>query len=486
VLLDADGSGVLGRLARPDLLDQARRGNVPVALVADGTALRTVAVAPVEFEGRTVGFAGVWTPVDQGEAGTLAGLTRSDVVIGDGRGRMAAFTGDSLRASGLLEASSDHEADGTVREVRWRDSSYLMAAVPWGPARVTFVRSLQEELAIVPQLRRIGGVTLAVALLFAALVGGAFAAALGRPVRALATAAGRVAKGDFDAPVPDSAVKEVDQVAAAFRVMREALAERLSDLEEANEELEDRQARLSALQAELIQRDRLAAAGRLLTQLAHEIRNPVANVRNCLELLRRRAPDDESREFADLAIDELLRMHELAEQMLDLHRPRDPDEGVCDAGEVAREISTLIGLGIDEEDELEIRAVGREHAPCSISAEALKQVLLNMVQNAREAMNDRGVVEVAVDAGDDVVGVEVRDRGPGIPEDLVSRIFDPFFTTKATVQGVGLGLFIAEATVRRHGGRVLASNRDDGPGAVFRIELPPAPAGSVGAREVGA
>ena len=83
-----------------------------------------------------------------------------------------------------------------------------------------------------------------------------------------------------------------------------------------------------------MQRDRLGAAGRLVAQLAHEIRNPIASLRNCLELIRRRVDDDpEAREFADLAIDELLRMHELAEQMLDLNRPRDPGAQRCSASD---------------------------------------------------------------------------------------------------------------------------------------------------------
>ncbi|NIP56528.1 MAG: HAMP domain-containing protein, partial [Gemmatimonadetes bacterium] len=312
------------------------------------------------------------------------------------------------------------------------------------------------------------------------VAGGVFAAGLGRPVRALATAAGRVAQGDFDAPVPTSSIDEVRQVAEAFRVMREALAQRLRELESANRELEERQARLSTLQAELIQRDRLAAAGRLLAQLAHEIRNPVANVRNCLELIRRRTDDPRSREFADLAIDELLRMHELAEQMLDLHRPTESGEARCDAGAVARDIVKLVSLGL-EDRELSIRAAGAESARCRMPEEALKQVLLNVVQNAREAVDGAGEIELRIAPDGDAVVLEVADDGPGLPPDMADRIFDPFVTTKTTLQGAGLGLFIAEATVRRHGGRIAAANREDGPGAIFTIEVPRAEDGGGGA-----
>ena len=119
-------------------------------------------------------------------------------------------------------------------------------------------------------------------------------------------------------------------------------------MEEANQELEDRQQRLVVLQAELVQRDRLASAGRLLAQLAHEIRNPIASIRNCLEVLRRRTADEpEAQEFADMAIDELLRMHELTEQMLDVHRPRDPENSSCEVTQVAKEVANLLKAGTE-------------------------------------------------------------------------------------------------------------------------------------------
>ena len=95
-----------------------------------------------------------------------------------------------------------------------------------------------------------------------------------------------------------------------------------------------------------MQRERLAATGRLVVQLAHEIRNPVASLRNCLELIRRRVTDDpEALEFADLAIDELLRMHELAEQLLELNRPRDRGAPVCRPVVLSRELARFETLG---------------------------------------------------------------------------------------------------------------------------------------------
>ncbi|MDX1492567.1 MAG: HAMP domain-containing sensor histidine kinase [Longimicrobiales bacterium] len=253
--------------------------------------------------------------------------------------------------------------------------------------------------------------------------------------------------------------------------MRDALALRIEELAEANQALEDRQERLSVLQAELVQRDRLSAASRLLAQLAHEIRNPVASVRNCLEILRRRVDDDEeASELADLAIDELLRMHELAEQMLDLHRPRN-GSGDCDAVRIVRDVASVVRVGLGERD-IDVVVSGAEEALAEMPGDALKQVLLNLLQNAQDALGDAGTIEVRVSETDNNVRIDVVDDGPGIADDALPQLFDPFFTTKADVQGVGLGLFTAAGLVRSHGGRIAAFNRSDGRGARLTVEVP--------------
>ncbi|NIP56529.1 MAG: hypothetical protein GWM92_00370, partial [Gemmatimonadetes bacterium] len=119
LLLDGRGRRILGPPVAAEILGRARDGSIPVVLTGEGGELRTVAVSRVMSGEETVGFVGVWTPVDQGEAGTLAALTRSDVLITDGDGRLAAFTGDSARARGLLDATDDRPPEAEVREVGW-------------------------------------------------------------------------------------------------------------------------------------------------------------------------------------------------------------------------------------------------------------------------------------------------------------------------------------------------------------------------------
>jgi len=304
------------------------------------------------------------------------------------------------------------------------------------------------------------------------LLGAVLAGRVTAPVRTLADAADRLADGDFDATVTPSGALEVRRLALAFDEMRRALAARLGEVQSANVTLAERSEKLSMLQAQLMQRDRLAATGHLVVQLAHEIRNPVANVRNCLEVIRRRSGDDgETRTFADLAIEELMRMHALAENLLDLNRPRDAGGALCEPAAVVREVAALLKL-----DALAAVHVETDTAvvKAAIGADALKQVLLNLARNASEAASGRATLMIMVSAVRDVIRIDVADDGPGIPDDLLPRIFDPFFTTKTAVHGVGLGLFVAEGLVRSVGGSLTARNRAPDPGALFRIEIPAA------------
>jgi len=474
VLVRADGTTVVGPGPLPGaVLEAARRGEMPVRIVSIGEGLHLLALAPVAPQGSWLGAVGGSTPFGEDEAAELAGLTRSDVVVLHRDGRLLASTADApftrlaTDRRGSLEPGVVHELQAAGGE-----PGVLATAELVDEGYVVFLRGLDETLAVLPELHRTAVWSTAFALAFALLVGWVFAHRLARPVAELADAAAGFAERRDDIPVRPSSLAEVRRLSEAFAQMREALSARLAELEHANRELEDRQTRLAALQAEVAQRERLASSGRVLAQLAHEIRNPVASVRNCLEVVRRQGNlQGEARQFADMAVAELLRMHELAERMLDLHRPRSGGDAACDAGELARETAQLLRAGATDHH-VEVEASG--DLAVRMPREALKQVLLNLLLNAREAAPSNGSVRVVVarDSSGDSVRLEVLDRGPGIPAAIADRIFDPFFTTKDDVHGVGLGLYTAESLVRAAGGVLEAASRTDGPGSRFTVILP--------------
>ena len=457
----------------PEMIAATRAGQMPVAFLSTAEGPAHVALAPVMDEETWLGAAGVLETLDEAGVAALAGLTSSDVAI-DSRSPVAAVsTLDSARADALVRAVRGRPNGETVLEVQLPDGSlwWVTTGALGASSRALFARNVEQELSVLPRLRLGAAVAAGLALIVALLLGTLAARAIARPVHALAEASERLAAGDFAAPLPDSALREVDRVAYSFAQMRSALERRLEELEAANQALESQQERLQALQGELIQRDRLAASGRLVAELAHEIRNPVASIRNCLEVLDRRLEDEESKVFTQLAIEELARMHELAEGLLDLNRPVDPDAPGADTAVVAAQVAALMGAGTQGERwpiEVDVPAGGREAA---IGPDALKQVLLNLLQNAQEAMPEGGRIEIRGRTADGRVILDVADHGTGISDDILARVFDPFFTTKGEVRGVGLGLFVAEGIVRRHGGALSARNRSDGQGAVFTIEL---------------
>ena len=490
ILIGPEGDSWAGPEVGATLIEQTRLGEMPVAFVTAVGQPFAVSLAPVMEGDAWMGAAGVARALDEAFAATLAGLTRAEVVILAPDGSVPAMAAaDSALGASVADSADAWKGDGGVHTLIMPDGrTYWVTAASLDEAgTVLFGTDAAARLAVLPALRR-GALIAGAIALGLALVMAAFAASLTvRPVRTLASAADRLAEGDFDAPVEGSMILEVDRVSAAFRNMRQALATKLDELEAANRELVDRQEKLKQLQAEMIQRDRLVASGKLVTELAHEIRNPVANVRNCLEVIRRKLDDDELGQFAELAMGELLRMHSLAEQMLDLNRPVDPEASTCDPDSVVRLVLALFRTG-EESGGLEVHTSGSAGGEAAIAPDALKQVLLNVLQNAREAMPEGGKIGVHLERRDGIIELSVEDGGPGIAPDVLPRVFDPFFTTKGEVHGVGLGLFVAEGLIRRSGGRLVAANRADALGAALRIELPavrPASEAASGSREKG-
>jgi signal transduction histidine kinase len=449
-------------------------GIVPAGIALDrrvGSELVTRSRSDLEMAAGMIPARGMPRSID-----VLGRLTRSDVTVLTGPGHTLSLTTlDTAMALAVRKALGDVMPDAHARAIDVNGHMlFAVTASLGGDSTVVFTRDRAAELAVISELHRVAAFSAVAALAIALILGAVLASRVTRPVTQLSDAASAMARGSFDVPLPTSRIDEVARVAEQFGEMRLALDRRMSELREANEALADRNERLSTLQADLMQRDRLAASGRLVGQLAHEIRNPVANLRNLLELIRRRtASQPDVVELAELGIDELLRMHELAEQMLDLNRPRDPATAASAPTIVAREVARLAVAGaLDGALMVEIR--GPDDLMAAIGPDALKQVLINLVQNAREAVasdpSRRAEISIEVRRDAASVIVDVSDNGPGVPEAERSRIFDPFYSTKRELAGVGLGLFVAEGIVRSAGGRLSVRDAASG-GALFEIAL---------------
>jgi signal transduction histidine kinase len=250
-------------------------------------------------------------------------------------------------------------------------------------------------------------------------------------------------------------------------VLVNALARR-----QAEQELES--ARLQVAMSE-----KLSALGTLVSGVAHEIRTPLTYVTNNLFLVRQRLEQaargrpelrelvDELVQYGKAALDGVGRINRLVE---DLRRFARRDEG----GPVEADLRDVVAVAVDlfratRRGRVDVRADLRSVPSLFLDVGQIQQVVLNLLNNAAEAMPSGGVVRVATRPNPGGGEIEVEDEGAGIPSDVQPRLFNPFFTTKS--EGTGLGLSICQRIVEAHGGRIRFES-GLGRGTTFFVFLP--------------
>jgi two-component system sensor histidine kinase HydH len=239
----------------------------------------------------------------------------------------------------------------------------------------------------------------------------------------------------------------------------------------------------SKLYEKIRERDRLAALGEMAAGLAHEIRNPLGAIKGAAQCLDPKRLPGEDGEFLGVIVEEVNRLNGVVTAFLDYARPLKQSFGPTDLNEVVTRTMRLIQNDVPQKIELAVQldlAVPRVDG----DAEQLKQVLINLVQNAVQAFGEAGgritVGTAKPDRFSDFRGnmnefveVHVSDTGPGIPLDQQQHIFVPFFTTKQ--KGTGLGLAICQRIVKNHGGSIAVHSKP-GEGCTFVVRLPSLPA----------
>ena len=280
------------------------------------------------------------------------------------------------------------------------------------------------------------------------------------PLERVTQRAKAVARGDLTPQPTERTDDEIGELATAFERMVAAVAQ---------------------AQNRAVANERLAAIGKMAAHVTHEIRNPLSSIGLNIELLEENLAEagisGEPRTLLSAITREVQRLEHLSEEYLRVARLPQPRMESEDLAAKVREIALFakpemdragLALDVDVEDDI----------PLVLFDEGqIRQAILNVLRNAREAMTDGGTIRVYVRAEGMSVVVGVDDEGGGIPEDVRSRIFDPFFSTKG--EGTGLGLAITRQIVEAHGGTIAVEPRDD-KGTSFRLLLPIAPPRSSG------
>jgi two-component system NtrC family sensor kinase len=278
-----------------------------------------------------------------------------------------------------------------------------------------------------------------------------------RPLHVLRARARQIAGGDYGQRTGVRSHDEIGDLARELDAMANAVEER---------------------EHRLIRSERLATVGRMAAQVTHEVRNPLASIGLYAELLGDEAgASGEARRLVDSISSEVDRLTEITENYLrfaKLPQPKlereDLSALVASVAEFAR--AELGQSRISLETELPAQPVD-----AAVDENQIRQALLNLIRNAREAMADGGLLKIAVRPDGDSAAITVTDSGPGISADNLPKVFDPFFSTKA--KGTGLGLALVQQIAAEHGGRAEVESTE-GKGTTFRLVLPTraAPAGA--------
>jgi signal transduction histidine kinase len=250
----------------------------------------------------------------------------------------------------------------------------------------------------------------------------------------------------------------------------------------------EKQRRRLAISPQLAHQNRLDGVGLLAAGVAHEINNPVQGIMNYAELLKKQTIDGQALEFANEIVQECRQVAAIVKALLSFSRSDDKQLGSVSAREMIEDVvrlmrSSMTAAGIRVKVDVAVDA-----PEIQVGAQRLKQVIMNLLTNATDALADRDpgrrgdklvriVASREAHRGGTWLVIDAIDNADGIEPAIIERIFDPFFTTKPPGQGTGLGLAISQEIVAACGGQ-LTCRSSRGEGTTFRVEVPAADASS--------
>jgi len=309
-----------------------------------------------------------------------------------------------------------------------------------------------------------------------------------RPLNDLNSGAKKISVGDLEHLIPVRSADEFGHVASSFNQMTLALKKSQAGMQEFVHGLEfkvkERTDELLAAKAEIAQAEKLAAVGQLASGIAHELNNPLTGVLTFTSLLRKKMADDsQDAEDLDLVIRETKRCASIIKRLLDFAREKVPVKGFFNLNPLIQDTVRFVDRPAALQ-QIEIRTDLDAGLPQVWGdADLIKQVILNVLVNAQQAIEGPGKIFVEsrpylakapVKSGVapvPMVEMAVKDTGCGISEANLLRIFDPFFTSKEVGKGTGLGLSVSYGIIKAHGGAIKVESTV-GVGTTFRIYLP--------------
>jgi signal transduction histidine kinase len=311
------------------------------------------------------------------------------------------------------------------------------------------------------------------------LIGYLLAQLIARPILRLRDMSQAVAGGDLNQSIGLRQTDEIGELAGAFDTMTLRLRERTAEAArlfdetvQRNKELADINARLQAMQLQLIQSEKLAAVGQLTAGIVHDVKNPLAVIKGLAEVLQDDATiTDETRHELQVIRESAEKANRIVSDLLKFARQSQPEMESHDLRETVEASIRLTTYLIREARIQLVKEIPEQMMLVTYDPQQIEQVLINMIHNAIQAMPNRGTLNVRLDQADGAAAIAIQDTGTGISPENLKRIFDPFFTTKAEGVGTGLGLSVSYGIIANHKGKIEVES-EEGKGTKFTIYLP--------------
>jgi signal transduction histidine kinase len=462
-----------------------------------GRVYRIVSV-PVVIATELVGTLTVGFEITPADLAVLKHITNSDLVLVSRMTPILA-TLDSTESGALLRAMSGEgmssslpETDSAVTPIRLTTGTGTYLGTSFHLSRPAGSDSSAVLYLIIKPLSRevrqamgsILGTFGIVSLIFLALttaIGLVISRSMTRPISELVQGTTEISRGNYDYALRVTGKDELGILAQRFMAMSSSLKEKITelgklnrDLLERNRDLDETLRKLRSAQEDLVRSERLATTGRMTAQLAHEVNNPIHNIQSCLKTALGRLPEGtKGRDLIDVAYEEVNRLSRLSAQMLSLYRSSLVEEEMkpTNVNEIMGEVVMLAQSEIQDRNIVLHTDIEPALPPVRGSRDKLKQVLLNLISNALDAMPNGGELVMLAARDNGTIRLTVRDTGVGIPRENLNRIFDAFFTTKGKVSGVGLGLSVSYGIVSQHRGSIEVQS-SVGKGSTFTVVLP--------------
>ena len=302
------------------------------------------------------------------------------------------------------------------------------------------------------------------------------------PIQDLSLGTKKIAAGDLSYRVPLTSNDEFSDLAESFNSMAQDLKSHVDELnnekqdllrlkmmlEQRSRELEETLRKMQSIQEELLRSEKFATIGRLAASVAHELRNPLASLKNISYYFSKTGifKDEKAKKMLDMLAADVSRANKIITDLLDYSRAKKLNKLEMWMDDFMNKAISNVAMPEN------VKVIKNfEHFQGVLDPDKMTQVMINIISNARDAMPDGGSITASVienkSAG--TIEIKVKDTGIGMSKETVSHIFDPLFTTK--LKGIGLGLSIVKEIIEAHFGSISVESQE-GKGTEFTIKLP--------------